>query len=184
MMKIDVPAAEAYRLVDLASELTAKGQMDAAITEWKKVLELDPGNAKAYTYIGEILLWQGNAAAAKEFLQQGREIDPGAAQAEIDLGIELSYREQFNAAIESSDCEAAASYGKEILAVVPDDAEVKRVLGDCTLHQTRRQMRQALAKSDCEAALSLANKILAAQPGDDESQKAVKACNQAVSGPR
>jgi len=44
------------------------------------------------------------------------------------LGIELSYREQFNAAIESSDCEAAASYGKEILAVVPDDAEVNRLL--------------------------------------------------------
>jgi lipopolysaccharide biosynthesis regulator YciM len=184
MMKIDVPAAEAYRLVDLASELTAKGQMDAAIAEWKKVLELDPGNAKAYTYLGEILLWQGNAAAAKKFLQQGREIDPGAAQAEIDLGIELSYREQFNAAIESFDCEAAASYGKEILAVVPDDAEVKRALADCALHQTLRQMRRALAKSDCQAALSLASKVLAAQPGDDEAQKAVKVCNRAVRGPR
>ena len=184
MMKIDVPAAESYRLVDAASELTAKGQMDAAIAEWKKVLELDPGNAKAYTYLGEILLWQGNAAAAKKYLQQGREIDPGAAQAEIDLGIELSYREQFNAAIESSDCEAAASYGKEILAVVPDDAEVNRALAGCALHQTRRQMRGALAKFDCQAALSLANKVLAAQPSDDEAQKAMKACNQAVSGPR
>jgi hypothetical protein len=129
-------------------------------------------------------LWQGNAAAAKKFLQQGREIDPGAAQAEIDLGIELSYREQFNAAIESSDCEAAASYGKEILAVVPDDAEVKRALADCALHQTLRQMRRALAKSDCQAALSLASKVLAAQPGDDEAQKAVKVCNRAVRGPR
>jgi tetratricopeptide (TPR) repeat protein len=184
MMKIDVPAAESYRLVDAASELTAKGQMDAAIAEWKKVLELDPGNAKAYTYLGEILLWQGNAAAAKKYLQQGREIDPGAAQAEIDLGIELSYREQFNAAIESSDCEAASSYGKEILAVVPDDAEVNRALAGCALHQTRRQMRGALAKFDCQAALSLANKVLAAQPSDDEAQKAMKACNQAVSGPR
>jgi hypothetical protein len=184
MMKIDVPAAESYRLVDAASELTARGQMDAAIAEWKKVLELDPGNAKAYTYLGEILLWQGNAAAAKKYLQQGREIDPGAAQAEIDLGIELSYREQFNAAIESSDCEAAASYGKEILAVVPDDAEVNRALAGCALHQTRRQMRGALAKFDCQAALSLANKVLAAQPSDDEAQKAMKACNQAVSGPR
>lgn len=131
IMKIDVPAAESYRLVDVASELTAKGKMDAAITEWKKVLELDPGNAKANTYIGEILLWQGNAAAARKYLQQGREIDPGAAQAEIDLGIELSYREQFNAAIESSDCEAAASYGKELLAVVPDDAVVKKALAEC-----------------------------------------------------
>jgi hypothetical protein len=45
-------------------------------------------------------------------------------------------------------------------------------------------MRGALAKFDCQAALSLANKVLAAQPSDDEAQKAMKACNQAVSGPR
>ncbi|MFY9854279.1 MAG: hypothetical protein WAK26_10440, partial [Terracidiphilus sp.] len=41
MVKIDVPAAESYRLVDLASELTAKGRTDEAIAEWKKVIELD-----------------------------------------------------------------------------------------------------------------------------------------------
>jgi len=42
----------------------------------EKVLELDPGNAKAYTYLGEILLWQGNAAAAKKYLPAMAEIDP------------------------------------------------------------------------------------------------------------
>jgi len=140
MLNIDVPAAESFRLVDVASELTAKGQMDAAIAEWKKVLELDPDNAKAYTYIGEILLWQGNSTEAKKYLQQGREIDPGAAQAEIDLGIELSYREQFNAAVESSDCDSAAGYGKEILAVVPDDAEVNKSLAGCRSKQKGQQV--------------------------------------------
>jgi len=135
MLKIDVPAAESYRLVDLASELTAKGQMDAAIAEWKKVLELDPANAKAYTYIGEMLLWQGKTAESKNYLQHGRELDPNSAQVEIDLGIELSYREQFNAAIESSDCLDAASYGREILAVVPDDAVVTKALEECALKQ-------------------------------------------------
>ncbi|MFY9853683.1 MAG: hypothetical protein WAK26_07395, partial [Terracidiphilus sp.] len=58
-------------------------------------------------------------------------IDPDSSRTEIDLGIELSYREQFNAAIESSDCNAAASYGKEILAVVPDDTGVNKALAEC-----------------------------------------------------
>jgi hypothetical protein len=138
MLKIDLPAAESYRLVDLASELTAKGQMDAAIAEWKKVLDLDPANAKAYTYIGEMLLWQGKTAESQNYLQRGRELDPGSAQVEIDLGIELSYREQFNAAIESSDCQDAASYGREIIAVVPDDAVVTKALVECALKQHSR----------------------------------------------
>ena len=181
MVKIDVPAAESYRLVDLASELTAKGQTDAALAEWKKVLELDPANSKAYLYIGGILLWQGNAGEAAKYLRQGREMDPGSAQAEIDLGIELSYREQFNTAIESSDCKAAASYGKEILAVVPDDTEVENALTDCAQNQIRQQMRAALAKSDWEVALSLANQLLALELGDDEAQKAVNECNVARS---
>jgi hypothetical protein len=133
IVKIDVPAAESYRLIDEASELTAKGLMDAAIAVWKKVLELDPGNAKAYIYTGEILLWQGNAAEAARYLQKGREIDPDSAQTEIDVGIELSLREQFNAAIATSDCGSAASYGKEILAVVPDDTEINKALARCEL---------------------------------------------------
>ena len=131
MVKIDVPAAESYRLIDVASELTAKGQTDEAIAAWKKVLELDPGNAKAYIYIGEILLWQGNDAEAARFLQKGREIDPDSTQTEINVGIELGYREQFNTAIANSDCKSAASYGKEILAVVPDDTEVNKALARC-----------------------------------------------------
>ena len=96
-------------------------------------------NAKAYTYIGEILLWQDNTVEAKKYLQQGREIDPSAAHAEIDLGIELSYREQFNLAIESSDCDSAAGHGKDILAVVPEDTEVNKSLVACRSRQKSQQ---------------------------------------------
>jgi hypothetical protein len=183
MAKIDAPAAESYRMIDVASELTAKGQTEAAIAAWKKVLELDPENARAYSYIGGILMWKGEIAEAAKYLQRGRELDPGSAQAEIDLGIELSYREQFNAAIESADCKAAISYGKEILAVVPDDAEVKKALEDCAVNQVRQQMRAALAKSEWSAARLLADQVLAARPGDDEAVKAVKACGEAVTSP-
>jgi hypothetical protein len=134
MVNIDVPAAESYRLVDLAAELTAKGRMEEAIAAWKKVLELDPDNTKALLYTGELLMWQGKTAEANPYLERGRALDPNAAQTEIDVGIELNYREQFDSAIRSSDCKAAAAYGKEILAVVPDDTEVSRSLAGCTAH--------------------------------------------------
>jgi hypothetical protein len=180
MLKIDVPAAESYRLVDLASELTAKGRTEEAIAQWKKVLELDPGNSKALLYIGELLMWQGNTAQASRYLQRGREIDPNAAQTEIDLAMELNYREQFNSAIESHDCAAATSYGKEILAVVPDDTVVSKRLAECALPQVREQMRAALAKSDWHQALSLANQLLALVPEDDEAKNAARQSNQAI----
>jgi tetratricopeptide (TPR) repeat protein len=181
MMKIDVPAAESYRLFDLAADLTAKGQLEAAIAEWKKVLELDPRNAKAHNNLGEALMWQGKLAEGTAQLQKARELDPNFSETESNFGIEFYYREQFRAALRNSDCDGATAYGNKILAGAPDDAEVEKALADCALKQSRRQMRTALQKSDCPGALSYANQILALEPGDDEAQKAVKGCTLAVS---
>lgn len=89
MMKIDVPAAESYRLFDIASDLTAKGQMDAGIAEWNKVLELDPGNAKAHNNLGGALVLQGNLAEGMTHLQRALEIDPDYGEAQSNFGIAL-----------------------------------------------------------------------------------------------
>ena len=44
LMKIDVPAAESYRLLDTASDLAAQGKIDEAIVNgdefWKWILEM------------------------------------------------------------------------------------------------------------------------------------------------
>jgi len=184
MMKIDVPAAESYRLFDVASDLTAKGQLEAAIAAWKKVLELDPRNAKAQNNLGNALMWQGKLVEGTAHLQKAREIDPGFSEAQSDFGIAFYNREQFRAAMKMSDCDGAAIYGNKILAVAPDDAEVKKAFADCALKQYRQQMRAALEKSDWQTALSFANKVLALVPGDDEAEKAVQQCNLAVSRPQ
>ena len=89
MRKIDVPAAESYRLFDIASDLTAKGQMDAGVAEWKKVLELDPGNAKAHNNLGGALVLQGNLAEGMTHLQMALEIDPDYGEAQSNFGIAL-----------------------------------------------------------------------------------------------
>ena len=71
MMKIDVPAAESYRLFDIASDLTAKGQLEAGIAEWKKVLELDPRNAKAYNNLGGALVLARKPRRGDDALAKG-----------------------------------------------------------------------------------------------------------------
>jgi len=140
LMKIDVPAAESYRLFDIASDLTAKGQLEEAIAVWEKVLEMDPRNAQAQSNLGVALLWQGKVAEGMTHMQKAMEIDPNFSVAQSNFGVEFYYREQFRVALRNSDCPGAARYGNRILAVAPDDAEVKKALADCALKQNRRQM--------------------------------------------
>jgi TPR repeat/WD40-like Beta Propeller Repeat len=180
MLRIDVPAAESYRLFDIASDLTTKGQLEAAIAAWKKVLELEPRNAKAQNNLGNALMWQGNLAEGTAHLQKARELDPEFNEAQSDFGIAFYNREQFRAAMKKSDCGAAAPFGSKILAVAPDDAEVKKAVADCALKEIRQQMREAIGNSDWQGALSLANKILAATPGDEEAHRAARQCNMAI----
>ena len=99
MMKIDVPAAESYRLFDVALDLTAKGQLDAGIATWKKVLELDPRNAKAQNNLGVALLRQGNLAEAMTHFQKALEVDPDYSDAQNDLGMALLREEKVDEAI-------------------------------------------------------------------------------------
>ena len=137
LMKIDVPAAESYRLFDIASDLTAKGRLEEAIAVWKKVLEMDPSNAQAQSNLGVALLWQGKVAEGMTHMQKAMEIDPNFSVAQSNFGVEFYYREQFRAALRNSDCVGMARYGNKILAVAPDDAGVKKALADCALKQNR-----------------------------------------------
>ena len=144
-------------------------------------MKAGPHNAKAHNNLGVALEWQGNLAEGMTHLQKAMEIDPDFSEAQSNFGIAFYYREQFRAAMQNSDCDGATPYGNKILAVAPDDAEVKKAFADCALKQNRQRMRTALQKSDWQAALSYANQILALEPGDDEAQKAVKDCTLAVS---
>ena len=131
MMKIDVPAAEAYRLFDVASDLTAEGYLEEAIAAWKKVLEVDPRNAKAHNNLGLALMWQGNLAEGTAQIQKAREINPSFGEPPRDFGVTFFNREQFRAAMQKSDCRAVVSYGNKILAVAPGDADVKKAVAKC-----------------------------------------------------
>ena len=92
MTKIDVPAAESYRHFDMASDLVAKGQVDAGIAEWKAVLQLDPTNAKAHNNLGGALLRQGKFGEATEHFQKALEADSGLSQAQGNWGLALFWQ--------------------------------------------------------------------------------------------
>jgi tetratricopeptide (TPR) repeat protein len=99
MMKIDVPAAESYRLFDVALDLTAKGQLEAGIAAWKKVLELDPRNAKGHNNLGVAVLRQGNLAEGMTHFQKAVEVDPDCSDAQSNLGVSLLREEKLDEAI-------------------------------------------------------------------------------------
>ena len=99
MTKIDVPAAESYRHFDLASDLVAKGQLDAGITEWNEVLQLDPRNAKAHNNLGGALLRQGKLEEAVTHFRTALEVDPDLSQAQGNWGLALFWEGQLDDAM-------------------------------------------------------------------------------------
>jgi hypothetical protein len=141
LMKIDVPAAEAYRLLDLASDLAGQGKIDEAIAEWRIVLKMDPRNASAHNNLGAALMIKGNTAEGRKHLQEAHEIDPltpNPEELEITFELQSYYRQQFIAALASSDCKEAAAYGQKLLATSPD-SEVDRAMKECASKPVRVQ---------------------------------------------
>ncbi len=141
LMEIDVPAADSYRLLDIASDLVSQGKIDEAVAEWKGVLEMDPRNASAHNNLGAALTMQGKTAEGMKHLREAREIDPltpDPAELEITFQLQSYYRQQFNAAIVSSNCTVANDYAQKLLTTTPD-SEVNRAMKECAAKQTRLQ---------------------------------------------
>ena len=100
LAKIDVPAAEFYRLFDHAAELAAKGQEEAAIAEWKKALEINPEDPMANNNLGTHLLKRGQLDEAIPYFAKAAELKPDYADAQNNLGIAVLQRGRTSEAIE------------------------------------------------------------------------------------
>ncbi len=99
LLKIDVPAAEFYRLYDEALSLVEKGELDKGIAAWKGALALDPADAKANCNLGFALERRGNLDEAMEYYRKALEADSQLAEAHNNLGIALLQKGQLDAAI-------------------------------------------------------------------------------------
>jgi tetratricopeptide (TPR) repeat protein len=89
LVKIDVPAAEFYRQYEHAYDLASKGENEEAIAEWKKVLEIDPGSAKANNNLGAVLSRVGRVDEAIAYFQKAVDLSPQLWGAQNDLAVAL-----------------------------------------------------------------------------------------------
>lgn len=94
------PGAASVR-VGLAKALSASRQVDAALTELEKAIELDSGLAEAHFQLGYVRhALKGNAALALPAYEKAAAAEPGNATYRTSLGAALVGTKQFDRAVE------------------------------------------------------------------------------------
>jgi tetratricopeptide (TPR) repeat protein/Tol biopolymer transport system component len=99
MMKIEAPAAEYYRLFDVAFELQQKEQYPAAIEGWRKALAITPDDARGRNNLGFCFARQGRSDLASAEWETAIRLDPELAQPHNNLAIELWRKGNLDSAI-------------------------------------------------------------------------------------
>jgi len=128
LAKIDVPAAEFYRLFDMALDLATKGQNEDAIAAWKEALALDPGDAKANYNLGLALLRRGGLDDAVTHFQTAVDAKPEFSDAQANLGAAL---------LQEGKVDEAIAHLEQAVAVKPQHGEAQSNLGVALLQKGR-----------------------------------------------
>lgn len=88
--KMDAPATDFYRVFDEAGELARKGDYAAALSEWRKAVDLDPADGKARYHLAFALDNQGQRDEAIAEYRKAVELDPNNAAAYSSLAVALT----------------------------------------------------------------------------------------------
>ena len=120
MLKIDAPATEYFRVVDVAMELLKSGQYKASIPEWRKAVELGPSEAAAHNNLGVALAETGKIDEAIIHYIRALELSPRYPDAHNNLGEALVGKGRIAEAIE---------HFEKALEVDPEHADSHANLG-------------------------------------------------------
>ncbi len=120
LMKIEVPAVDFYTQFDVAHELAEKGDYAAAIPEWRKALQMSPGNARALINLGTALAATGKTDEALADYRKARELEPENPLTHSRLGIALVRKGDYQEAIPSL---------RQAVAINPQDILAENNLG-------------------------------------------------------
>ncbi len=120
LLKIDAPATDFYRLVDVASGLAAKGKYEAAAVEWKKALGLNPEDDSAQTNLGVAVAATGKLGEAIEHFEKALALNPDSDEAHTSFGAALSGKGRVDEAI---------YHYRKALEINPENAEAQSSLG-------------------------------------------------------
>ena len=110
-------SAETYNVLGLA--LAERGDLEAAIVEFRRALALDAENGAAHWHLGAALASRGANGEATTHLARAVELDPRNAQAHSDLGLMLAMQGKFDEAVD---------HLEQALALDPQSAEARRNL--------------------------------------------------------
>jgi tetratricopeptide (TPR) repeat protein len=113
-----VPESAALHNV-LGLALAEKGQIDAAIVEFRRALHLAPDSALTQWHLGAALASQGAHAEATAHLARAVELDPANSRAHSDLGLVLALQGRLD---------EAAGHLERALALDPESGEARRNL--------------------------------------------------------
>jgi tetratricopeptide (TPR) repeat protein len=119
LSRIDVPAAEFYRLFDQAWTLAEKGQFDASIAVWQEALKISPDDAKAHNNLGRALAGKGDFDGAASHWERALQINPKYAEARNNLGAAALRLGRFD--------ESIAHFAKA-LEISPENPEIHKNL--------------------------------------------------------
>lgn len=89
LVKMAAPATDFYKLVDHASDLTAKGNYADALGEWRQAVTLDPEDPKAHFNLAITLDQQGKGEEAIREYRRSLEIEPDNDGAYTNLGVTM-----------------------------------------------------------------------------------------------
>jgi tetratricopeptide (TPR) repeat protein len=99
LVKIDVPAAEVYRLLDLGMELSEKGEQETAVESFRKSLAVDPAFDKAHYGLAVALAKLGRRDEAIAEYHKTLEVNPKHAQGHNNLAVLLAAEGRLDEAI-------------------------------------------------------------------------------------
>ncbi len=112
-----------------------KGQVDEALEQFQKVLEINPNYAEAYNNLGNALLQKGQLGKAIDQFQKALEINPNYAEAHSNLG---------NALLQEGQLDDAIDHFQKGLQINPNYSECHYNLGNALLGDG--QLDEAIAE--------------------------------------
>jgi len=88
---IDTPAVNLYKQIDIASDLTKKGQYEAAIAQWGKAMDMEPDDPGVHYGMGQTLFLIGKVDDAIAQYREALRLDPYSAETHNGLGTALGH---------------------------------------------------------------------------------------------
>src|ERR1700731_4000723 len=83
------PSPEAAQHIEAARQAEAQKHFDLAVTEYRKVTEVEPTSAPAFVSLGQALIEEHDFGGAIKPLKRALELDPNSASAHQLLGYAL-----------------------------------------------------------------------------------------------